>query len=398
MVWILAGAIATIGANALSLSPIARAVAQSFPGVAGPDVLIASAAYGLATAASAILIAPVVDRVGAPRTLRVALVAFAIALAGCALAPGLAALAAAQALGGIAAGAAMPAIYARAAEIAPPGREAQVMSSVLFGWTLSMVAGVSLAAIIADLAHWRILYAALSLLAMLFAVLLAGATRRDAAAAASASADAEPAAGPATGTSPESGLLGALAAPRAPALLAVIGLFMTGFYGAYSYLGPHLTGPLGFSTAGAGLATLAYGLGFGACSLLSGPLDRLGMRRTLPVALGAVLLVTGALALTSDMAAGLLAAMFFWGLVNHAVMNSAFNQLAAAAPAQRGRLLGLSTALTYLAVFLGALAFRPVYDAAGMAGCALTSLGLTLIAAVIALRDLSALQKRRQPS
>jgi predicted MFS family arabinose efflux permease len=79
-------------------------------------------------------------------------------------------------------------------------------------------------------------------------------------------------------------------------------------------------------------------------------------------------------------------------------MTTALSQLAAASPSQRGRLLGLATAMTYFSVFVGALAFRPVYDVAGMAGCALASLGVTLLACVIALVDVSALQNRRQSS
>lgn len=73
-------------------------------------------------------------------------------------------LVAAQAVAGIAAGVAMPAIYASAAAIAPPGRESGTIGVVLTGWTVSMVAGVSLSAVLADLVHWRAVFAAVAVL------------------------------------------------------------------------------------------------------------------------------------------------------------------------------------------------------------------------------------------
>jgi len=96
-----------------------------------------------------------------------ALLLLAIALVASAAAPILIMLVAAQLIAGIAAGVAMPAIYASSAAIAPPGRESGTIGVVLTGWTLSMVAGVSLSAVIADLVHWRAVFAAVAVLALL---------------------------------------------------------------------------------------------------------------------------------------------------------------------------------------------------------------------------------------
>ncbi|TGR92549.1 MFS transporter, partial [bacterium M00.F.Ca.ET.191.01.1.1] len=97
------------------------------------------------------------------RMLQGALLLLALALAASALAPTVSALVAAQLFAGIAAGVAMPAIYASSAAIAPPGRESGTIGVVLTGWTLSMVAGVSLSAVLADLSHWRAGFAAVAL-------------------------------------------------------------------------------------------------------------------------------------------------------------------------------------------------------------------------------------------
>src|SRR3990170_4569682 len=61
----------------------------------------------------------------------------------------------------------VPAVMIASAAIAPPGRESGTIGVVLTGWTLSMVAGVSLSAVLADLLHWRAVFAAVAVLAAL---------------------------------------------------------------------------------------------------------------------------------------------------------------------------------------------------------------------------------------
>jgi len=132
--------IGLVGANSLALGPIAPRVGESFA-VGVPAVMTASAAFGIGTAASALLLAGLIDRFGAGRMLRYALLAFLAALAASGAAPALSAFIGAQLLAGLAAGLALPAIYTLAALAAPPGRESDTLGIVLFGWTLSMVAG-----------------------------------------------------------------------------------------------------------------------------------------------------------------------------------------------------------------------------------------------------------------
>jgi predicted MFS family arabinose efflux permease len=74
--------------------------------------MIASAAFGLGTSASALFLARYIDRLGARRMLQGALLLLAIALLASAAAPTVTALVAAQLLAGIAAGIAMPAAKA----------------------------------------------------------------------------------------------------------------------------------------------------------------------------------------------------------------------------------------------------------------------------------------------
>ncbi len=160
-VWLLMLGISIVGSNSLVLSPIAADVAASLPRSSATDVMFASAVYGAATAISALVLAPKADQIGLRRALSLALMGLSFAMVICASAPALWVLIAGQGLAGLAAGLALPAIYGLAAEIAPKGRESETLGKVLTGWTLSLVAGVSLSAVLTDFLHWRVVFSIL---------------------------------------------------------------------------------------------------------------------------------------------------------------------------------------------------------------------------------------------
>lgn len=250
--YLLTACIAVIGSNSLVLGPIAPEVARSF-GTSVPLVMAAASAFGLGTAASALFLARYIDRFGARSMLQWALGLLALALAGSALAPTIPVLIVAQLVAGIAAGIALPAIYASAAAIAPPGRESGTIGVVLTGWTLSMVAGVSLSAVIADFIHWRAVFAIVAMLALAAVAGVAAVSLSDRPSGSVAPAPLE-----------------ALRTPGIVPLLIACGAFMTAFYGVYGYLGDHLHEALGRPVSASGLAAVSYGIGFGAAALLDG--------------------------------------------------------------------------------------------------------------------------------
>ena len=363
LAYLLTGCIAVIGSNSLVLGPRAPAVASSFA-TSVPVVMIASAVFGLGTSASALFLARHIDRIGARRMLQGALLLLAIALVASAVAPTVTMLVTAQLLAGIAAGIAMPAIYASSAAIAPPGRESGTIGVVLTGWTLSMVAGVSLSAVLADLVHWRAVFAAVALLATLA---LAGLTL-------SSLSDVRK-----SGPAPTP--LAALGIPGIVPLLVACAAFMTAFYGVYGYLGDHLHSGLGRPVSANGWAALAYGVGFGTAALLDGVIDRLGARRVMPFAYLLVATVYVALAATSDSFGPTIAMVAVWGLANHFGLNVLVMRLSALDPSRRGTIMGLNSAVTYLAVFVGTTAFGPLYSTFGFAACAAVAALLMLVAA-----------------
>lgn len=366
LAYLLTGCIAVIGSNSLVLGPIAPAVATSF-GASVPAVMVAAAAFGLGTSASALFLARYIDRVGARRMLQGALLLLAIALVASALAPTVIALVAAQSVAGIAAGVAMPAIYASSAAIAPPGRESGTIGVVLTGWTLSMVAGVSLSAVLADLVHWRAVFAAVAALAVLAVTGLTATSLGDA-----------------RKSGPAPTPLAALAVPGIVPLLIACGAFMTAFYGVYGYLGDHLHKGLGEPVSANGWAALAYGVGFGAAALLDGVIDRLGARRVMPFAYLLVAIVYVAMAAASGSFGLTLAMIAIWGLANHFGLNVLVMRLTALDPSRRGTIMGLNSSVTYLAVFVGTTGFGPLYTGFGFAACAITAALLMLVSALAA--------------
>ncbi|MEI9422940.1 MFS transporter [Mesorhizobium sp. Cs1299R1N1] len=363
LAYLLTGCIAVIGSNSLVLGPIAPAVAVSFA-TSVPMVMMAAAAFGLGTSASALFLARHIDRVGARRMLQAALLLLALALVASAAAPTVAALVAAQLVAGIAAGVAMPAIYASAAAIAPPGRESGTIGVVLTGWTLSMVAGVSLSAVLADLVHWRAVFAAVALLATLALGGLSASSLPDV-----------------RKTGPAPSPFEAFGIPGIVPLLVACGAFMTAFYGVYGYLGDHLHSGLGQAVSANGLAALAYGAGFGTAALFDGIIDRLGARRVMPFAYLLVAMVYVAIAATSDSYGLTLAMVAAWGLANHFGLNVLVMRLSALDPSRRGTIMGLNSAVTYLAVFVGTTGFGPLYSGFGFATCAMVAAVLMLVAA-----------------
>jgi len=361
--YVLTGCVGVIGANSLVLGPIAPEVSRSF-GADVATVMMATAAFGFGAAVSSLFLAPRIDRFGAHRMLRLAMTLLPIALAASALSPMVAVLVLAQFAAGIASGVALPAIYAGAANMAPPGRESKTIGVVLSGWMLSMVVGVSLAAIIADLTHWRVVYGVVALLAVLALALLSLVKRQ-----AAPSAD--------KGTSPFAAL--GLAGIRP--LLFACGAFMMAFYGLYAYLGDYFHSKLGQPVSANGLITLVYSMGFGSAILMGGLVNRVGVRRMLSTALfwvAAVYLLLGAIGSGLAAVLCLLAAL---GFGNYYGINLLIVRLTAIDPAKRGTIMGLHSTVTNLAVFAGTSSFGLVYEAGGFAMTAYAATALTLAAA-----------------
>ncbi len=348
-IWLLMLAIGIVGSNSLVLSPIANDVAQSFADAKATDVMVASAAYGAGTAISALILAPRADMFGLRRSLLWAVGGLAVALAVCAMSVSTHMLITAQAAAGLCAGVALPATYGLAADIGPLGRQSETLGKVLTGWTLSLVLGVSLSAMLSDFVHWRIVFVVLAIGAGTVCLLISRSLfdREDVRSVAV--------------TSP----LRVLALPGVLQLIFSVVAYMVAFYGLYAYLGSHLTVTLNFSTAFAGVSALAYGIGFGAVAPLDRLIDRFGVRQTAPVIFAMLAAAYALLGLSSALWIALLSACVLWGAMNHLGLNILVGQLTSIDPTQRASIMGLYSAVTYGAMFVGTALFKPVFEAHG---------------------------------
>jgi predicted MFS family arabinose efflux permease len=361
MVYLLMIAVGLIGANSLVLSPIAAEVAKGLSIAHASEVMDAAAAYGVGVALSALLLAPLADRVGADRALRQSLILMLMALAASALAPNLWFLVAAQAVLGIGVGMAIPAVYSLAALIAAPGEEARTIGKVLTGWTLSMVGGVTFSAIVAEAMGWRAVFGFLAaglllVLALILIVPLPRAPKSDRV------------------TSP----ISALRVPGILPALFSVAMLGTGFYGIYNFLGAHIVFDLGQAIAQSGWFTLTYGIGFGAAMLLDPMLDRVGPRRGLMAVFTTLIGFYVIMHLVAGHFWALCAAMFFWGVLQHLGLNLTVGRLSRLDVSQRGAVMGLNSAVMYMSVFGGTILYRPVYDSWGLGMCMLISAALAL--------------------
>ncbi len=363
--------VAVIGSNSLVLSPVLTDVARDL--ATTPLVISrAIAAYGGATALSALFLGFTIDRYGVRAVLVAGSVLLALATFGSALAGSWIMLAFAQAAAGLAAGVMLPAIYAAATATGGEEEGARVLGRVLTGWSVSLVAGVPVSAFIAERFGWHASYVALGLLVL---ISLVGFSRL-------------PKADPKTGVSADDrpSALVTLAAARitgVPALLVAQFLFMTAFYGTYAFFGDHLRAALTMSASMAGLVVLAYGIGFGIASVGDRIVDRIGPARMLPFALGFVMLAYATMPVTMAFQTGAFVAAFVWGFANHFVLNVIVLRLGKLGGVERGTVLGLNSAVTYAGALAGPLLLGLLYAGSGFAALALGAAGSIALAAIV---------------
>lgn len=352
---LLTAAIGVVGANSLILPPVAAVVAADL-GVDPSTIIRAMAAYGGGTALSALLLAPRADQIGADKALRQACVILMLALSLTALSPSALILIVAHGLAGIGAGMALPAIYGLAGQVGPKGQEKQTIGYVLTGWTLSLVGGVLIAAIMTDVTGWRSVYVLMTLLTAGIWHLLGRCDMQIAVVAT-------------TPTSPFTAL-------RVPGLLRGLlsnAMLMLAFFGAYSYIGTHVVDVLGRSGTAAGLISMAYGAGYGFAALLNKYVDRLPRHQAMALAYSGLCLTYIVMASVAQNYGALFLAALSWGLFQHFGLNAVVARLNGLEPKQRGAIMGLNSATTYLCVLGGALSYRLPYEAGGIAACIMVS-------------------------
>lgn len=357
--------IAGVGIQALMLSPLLTDIARGL-GTGPKEIGFASAAYGVGVAISAFIAAP---RLGAwpKRTaLRIAFAVMAAGLALCAGAWDWRALAVGQLVTGLAAGVIIPGTYAFAGDIARSDERAQALGRVLSGWSLAMVAGVPLAALLSGLAGWRGTF-------ILVAAVSAGIAL-------------------ATGLLPRAEQRPAMQAIRYGDVFALPGAvtgyiatfaYMIGFYQTYTFIGDHVRMLHGTGAWLGGAIALAYGVGFGAGVVFDKWIDARGPRRLLPFGLIVVGLNYAILPIATGNIITAACYPLAWGLANHFCMTALVSFMGSLSEEKRGTVMGLFSFVTYVSVGIGGAVYGPVYDRAGFMAVSLAATGTLWLAAII---------------
>ncbi len=252
-----------IGSNGLLLSPLLSGISTDMQAPLS-HISRAIAAYGAGSAISAIWLGRYLDGFGMNRALL-----YAIAVAGAAqilaaFTQGWLSLTALQMLAGAAAGIALPSIYGLTTTVAPKGKEAQILSRVTLGWSLSLVAAVPLAAFLADVLGWR---ATLAMFGSLHIVMLIPLSIYRSAP---------------TPSETKFNLMTPFTFKGSFSIYAINFLFMGCFYSIYAFSGAQAVTGFGQSITQAGLIALIYGIGFGSASVFANWLDRLPPNTTMP--------------------------------------------------------------------------------------------------------------------
>ncbi|MFT9387860.1 MFS transporter [Acetobacter sp.] len=360
-------AVVAVGSNAFVLTPILREVSASL-GTVPQHVAWAISAFGAATAVSSLVLSAQLDRWGPAKVLSLSAVLLGVAELSSSLSAHWLHLCLAQAMAGVAVGVLLPGTYATAAAVSPRGKEAKVIGLVLTGWALSLVFGVPFAAYVTEHVGWRSVYVITGTLSLAVACALWLSLRGI-----SLSRPVERVA-----------LQGALRIPGVAFMLLLVFGYMTAFYGTFAYFGEGLRVALHLSAQGAGSFVFAYGLGFGIAGLM---LSHFAPRATKSYMVTALVLIS--LCYVAWLPASTVRSWAFinsavWGFLNQLALNALIVTLNRYAAEARGVVMGIYSAVTYVAVFAGPLCMGPLYAAYGL-------FGVTAMAGAIVLASAAAL-------
>ncbi|WP_421695271.1 MFS transporter [Aestuariivirga sp.] len=360
--------IAAVGIQALMLSPLLTDIAAGL-GTGPKEIGFAASAYGVGVATAALLAAPQLGHWPKRGAIRMAFAVLAIALFLCAFAWDWRVLAASQLVAGLASGVIIPATYALTGDIAPPDRRSQDLGKVLFGWSIAMVAGVPLAAVLSSLVGWRGTFAIVGSVAALMPLAGALLPRVES-----------------HGSGERVRYGDVLRLPGAWTGYLSTFAYMIGFYQTYTFIGDHVRQLHGTGAWLGGTISLSYGIGFGVGVAFDKWIDRKGPLKVLPLGLVLVGLNYLVLPFAAEQIIAIMLWPFLWGLANHFCMTTLVSYMNTLSPQMRGTIMGLFSFTTYVSLGTAGAIYGPVYQAHGFFVVSFAAAATLGLAAVLAVR------------
>lgn len=242
-----------------------------------------------------------------------------------------------------------------AAKIAPPGKQASAIATVVMGFTASLIIGVPLGRTVADAFGWKAVFGWIALFALIAMAVLFFAIPRT------------------KGDEP-------IPLPQQLALLkkrkVALGLLVTffwlgGYSVAYTYLSPYLLTVSGISDKLLSTVLLIFGIASLIGSKFGGySTDRWGVRVTLIGGMTLHILMLVMLSLVANAFAGVLAVLILWSFAAWSTGPTQQYNLATIEPGASGVMLGLNQSMMQLAMAAGA----------GIGGIAVNQVSLASVA------------------
>ncbi|MEV7597155.1 MFS transporter [Kitasatospora sp. NPDC089797] len=371
-----------VGSEELVVSPLLVDVARSFDTSVSVAALSVSI-YGIATAAGALLFAPLGDRVSRRLALTVGMATFLVGTVLCAFAGALEVFFAGRALAGLATGAFVPTAYAFVGDRVRYEHRARAMGIIVSSWSFSLVVGVPMGSFVGQWSGWRAAFGLLAVLGAVVAGLLLVDGRSGRAEAAEGPRPA-PAAGAGSGAGTQPGpsrsVVGVLRLPKVSLYVLATFLNMLGFYGMYTFVGSALQYRFGDGSPLTGVMILLYGLGFSTSFVTGRWADRFGKERVLLVLLVGLVPTLTILPRMFHLTVPLVLCLFVWGAMQSLVVTLLSTLLSECSEHNRGTILAFYSLATNLGVALGAAALGPLFTAHGFGAVGLACSAITLVA------------------
>ncbi|WP_127537130.1 MFS transporter [Paenibacillus illinoisensis] len=241
-----------------------------------------------------------------------------------------------------------------AAKIAPAGKQASAIATVVMGFTASLIVGVPLGRITADTLGWKSVFGGIALLGIIAMIILSFAIPR-------IKGDAP---------IPLRQQLSLLKKPKVALGLSITFFWLGGYSIAYTYLSPYLLEVSGLGDKYLSGALLIFGIASMIGSKIGGfSTDRWGVHRTLSGGLALHIVMLILLSVVTHTLLGVMIVLLLWSFSAWSSGPTQQYHLTTIEPEASGVMLGLNQSMMQLAMAAGA----------GVGGIAVETISLTSI-------------------
>ncbi|MGG4128873.1 MFS transporter [Paenibacillus illinoisensis] len=241
-----------------------------------------------------------------------------------------------------------------AAKIAPAGKQASAIATVVMGFTASLIVGVPLGRITADTLGWKSVFGGIALLGIIAMIILSFAIPR-------IKGDAP---------IPLRQQLSLLKKPKVALGLSITFFWLGGYSIAYTYLSPYLLEVSGLGDKYLSGALLIFGIASMIGSKIGGfSTDRWGVHRTLSGGLALHIVMLILLSVVTHTLLGVMIVLLLWSFSAWSSGPTQQYHLTTIEPEASGVMLGLNQSMMQLAMAAGA----------GVGGIAIETISLTSI-------------------